>query len=152
MQVKAKIAEPDARSVYLCVARHAGGNGAAKRMTVREIGSVTRLTHGRIAECVRNCEFLTFVDDYGNQDGARDGDRVVQTLRLPVGAPEASESLEWVKKILRKGYSVEFVGYCESAQTPGFLGIIAGVTDHQARKVRIATFDKREDQIIDALA
>jgi hypothetical protein len=47
------------------------------------------------------------------------------------------------------GYTVSFVDYCENATTPGFLGQIAGVTNHEHRTVRIATRLKTKAQIAD---
>lgn len=44
-----------------------------------------------------------------------------------------------VAQIKARGFTVRFVEWCESADTPGFLGQIRGVTDRQSRLVRIGT-------------
>ena len=41
------------------------------------------------------------------------------------------------RAILAEGYDLIYVDYCEDADTPGLLGQIAGVTDHNRRLVKI---------------
>lgn len=150
-QAKEKISDLDARKVYLCIAKHSGADSGSKRMTVRQIARTTRLMQAQIVDCVRECEFLSFVD-IEDTTPVRAGDRLVEIQRLSLSAAGGSTVVGWLRKILRKGFTVEFVGYIESAKTPGFLGAYGGVTDHDARQVRIATFDKSEEQIVEALA
>lgn len=146
-----RIADADARKVYLCVARHSEGDKGPKRMAVRQIAAATRLKQVQVMRCVADCEFLSLVDDKTAGE-ASTGDRLVEIGQFPLPTATAADVVEWISKIVRKGYTVEFVGYIESARTPGFLGAYAGVTDHEARQVRIATLDKSEEQIIEALA
>lgn len=45
---------------------------------------------------------------------------------------------ELITMIEARGFTVEFVEYCENSDTPGLLGEIRGVTDRGRRLVRIA--------------
>ena len=45
--------------------------------------------------------------------------------------------IEW--KIVAHGYTVRYVEYCEDSRTPGLLGQIRGVCDHERREVKIST-------------
>lgn len=44
---------------------------------------------------------------------------------------------ELEKRIRAHGYDVRYVEYCEDSRTPGFLGQIAGVCDHNVPEVKI---------------
>jgi hypothetical protein len=47
-------------------------------------------------------------------------------------------------KIVASGYELRMVEFCENSDTPGILGVIAGVTDHDKKLVRIATHRRRD--------
>ncbi len=56
-----------------------------------------------------------------------------------------------VRQAALLGWSVEFKPYCEDAETPGFLGQIAGVCVHSRRALKIATEGRTPEQIEAAL-
>lgn len=52
-----------------------------------------------------------------------------------------------VAAIEAEGYTVHFVEWCEDTETPGLLGMMAGVTIASIRKVKISTHDKSPEQL-----
>ena len=62
--------------------------------------------------------------------------KTVRTL-----AEQAMDQLrdELERRIRAHGYALRYVEYCEDARTPGLLGQIRGVTDHERREVKIGT-------------
>lgn len=59
----------------------------------------------------------------------------------------ASERQRLVRAIRRAGYSVEWVEYCEDAETPGLLGQAAGVTCHGRKAVKVRRTLSRDDTL-----
>lgn len=60
---------------------------------------------------------------------------------------------ELEQRIYAHGYKLRFVDYCEDSRTPGFLGQIRGVTDHERREVKISTKANPTDaDMLDILA
>jgi hypothetical protein len=47
------------------------------------------------------------------------------------------EARALTSRIRWRGYNVRLVEYCEDSRTPGFLGQIRGVTDHERKEVKI---------------
>ena len=61
---------------------------------------------------------------------------------------------EMDKEILESeklGWSIEFVDFCEDAETPGFLGMIGGVCCHERKAVKIRVKGATRKQIIATL-
>jgi hypothetical protein len=53
--------------------------------------------------------------------------------------------------IREAGFELRFVDYCEDAETPGILGVYAGATNLDLRKVKIATRRRSRAEIADTL-
>ena len=49
------------------------------------------------------------------------------------------------------GYAVEFVEYCEDAETPGFLGMIGGCVVESRKAIKVSTKNRSEKDICDIL-
>lgn len=63
-----------------------------------------------------------------------------------------NEKREIEARIAAHGYTLRYVDYCEDARTPGFLGQIRGVTDHERKEVKISRMANRTDaEMLDIL-
>jgi hypothetical protein len=58
----------------------------------------------------------------------------------------------WIREIEAKGFEVRFVKWCEDHETPGLLGMFAGVTLHKEKVVKIKTRRMSPQQIEAALS
>jgi hypothetical protein len=79
----------------------------------------------------------------------RDGKETTLRVRT-VGTDRRREVLVQVANDL--GYTVEFKDYCEDAETPGFLGSIAGVVCEHRKAIKVSVKNRDEDDICDILA
>jgi Holliday junction resolvasome RuvABC endonuclease subunit len=58
----------------------------------------------------------------------------------------------WLREIRAEGFAVEFVRYCEDAETPGMLGCFAGITLPDTKRVKVSTRRRTPQQIEAILA
>lgn len=56
-----------------------------------------------------------------------------------------------MESIEERGYTVRLVEYCEDARTPGLLGQLLGVTDHERREVKVRTHGRSQSEILETL-
>jgi hypothetical protein len=67
-------------------------------------------------------------------------------------AMQATQKVELESRIRSSGYALRYVEYCEDSRTPGFLGMIRGVVDHERREVKISlAANKTPSDVIDVL-
>jgi hypothetical protein len=52
-----------------------------------------------------------------------------------------------VERARALGWTVEFRPYCEDAETPGFLGLLAGVCLHDRRAIKVRVTGMSREQI-----
>lgn len=74
------------------------------------------------------------------------------TVAAAKKAIEARARETLIELIEAEGFTVDLVDYCEDAETPGFLGQIAGATNQERRRVKIATKNRAISEEIDTLA
>jgi hypothetical protein len=67
------------------------------------------------------------------------------------GWPLSQRRRDLVSQAASLGYDVEFMEYCEDAETPGMLGAIGGCVVEHRKAIKVSLYSRTEEDICDIL-